>query len=68
MGMQGIKVGMRGIMVGMRGMRGMWGMGWECVVNNKIEIEKNEIIQFQFFFEIEKTKKKENEIRIVIKR
>ena len=46
MGMQGIKVGMRGIMVGMRGMRGMWGMGWECVVNNKIEIEKNEIIQF----------------------
>ena len=46
MGMQGIKVGMRGIMVGMRGMRGMWGMGWKCVVNNKIEIEKNEIIQF----------------------
>ena len=40
MGMQGIKVGMRGIMVGMRGMRGMRGMGWECGINNKIEIEK----------------------------
>ena len=40
----------------------------ECRENNKIEIEKNEIIQFSFFSEIEKTKKKENEIRIVIKR